>query len=957
MRSPITGCIVMSNINFDNAYLLLIAIPLIVLFTVPFVIAVRKDNRNGHNIASQIMHVVMAIIIAFAAAGTTITSVLTRTEIYVVADVSYSANKNLDTIDNYIKKLNLPRNSKVGLICFGADYELVCKPGDLSRIKSVKSANVDDSQTNIAEALEYAGTLFNRDVIKRVVLITDGRQTDERDGYAMRRAVDTLENKDVKVDAIFLDDKLSENAREVQISSAEFTRSAFKGREEEVIVSVRTNYAVNAAMYLYKNEILVQRRAIALTEGINSVEMTLDTDESGTYDYEVVVEADGDVSGYNNNYRFTQTVADEIKVLIVTSVWEECEELINQFGGNASIDIYENAAYRLFDKNEYAAKYVNNDKINLYCFTEGLTTANYPNLVARSVPVTIEELCKYDEIILSDVDITDIKNATEFVKNLDTVVSTLGKSLVTLGNMNIQYREEQELRDLNKMLPVRFGNNDEAPKLYTMVLDASRSMEGDRISAVKKIAAGILNSNMLSNTDEVLIITFYGDVEPLTQAPRPASQREELINLIENIEVKQGTVIGKGIEWAYRIIKDLDYSDKQVVLISDGLNLSGDDDPVEVVREMYSEGIVTSVVDIGRNGDNGVDSSTGEPNPSGSVSAEALALLRDIKTEGHGSYNYINALALEGQVPDNVFGEMAEKLSGDVVLGVDATVKINRQIDDVLAGLQGGMPDITGYVCSSAEASATTVLQINHVNGAKEKTVPLYSYWKYGNGKVSSFTTSFYFGAGDMNIRYWEGEVAEVFFDNVFVTNVPNEKNESPYQLDVIQESSYTRVQIVPPNLHFNARATVKVTNPAGEVTEREMSFDSYYYYYEFESAVEGKYDIEVTYSYNEADYAARSAVNVSYSSEYDAFAEYEANTLHKALNGRGQVSVDGKLTIENDKNESGTYVIDLALPLLIVTVVLFVVDIVVRKLKWEDVVSFFGGFRKSQAGSGGSKS
>ena len=197
----------MSSINFGNAYLLLIAVPLIVLFTVPFVIAVRKENRNGHNIASMVMHVAMAIIIAFAAAGTSVTSVLTRTEIYVVADVSYSANKNLDTIDNYIRRLNLPKNSKVGLICFGKDYELVCAPDDLSRIKSVKTAEVDDSQTNIAEALDYAGTLFNRDVIKRVVLITDGRQTDERDGYAMRRAVDSLENRDIKVDAIFLDEK------------------------------------------------------------------------------------------------------------------------------------------------------------------------------------------------------------------------------------------------------------------------------------------------------------------------------------------------------------------------------------------------------------------------------------------------------------------------------------------------------------------------------------------------------------------------------------------------------------------------------------------------------------------------------------------------------------------------------------------------------------------------------
>ena len=58
----------MSSINFDNAYLLLIAIPLVALLAVPFFIAVKRDNRNGHNIASMVLHVLMAVRIAFAAA-------------------------------------------------------------------------------------------------------------------------------------------------------------------------------------------------------------------------------------------------------------------------------------------------------------------------------------------------------------------------------------------------------------------------------------------------------------------------------------------------------------------------------------------------------------------------------------------------------------------------------------------------------------------------------------------------------------------------------------------------------------------------------------------------------------------------------------------------------------------------------------------------------------------------
>ena len=175
----------MNNISFANPYLLLIAVPLVVLFTVPFCIAVRKDNANAHNITSQVLHILMAFIIAFAAAGTTITAVLTETDVYVVADVSYSANKNLDLIDKYIKDISLPGNAKIGLVCFGKDYKLVSDLGSKSKLASVKNSGVDDTETNIAEALSYAGTLFEDDVIKRIVLITDGKQTDETDSYAV----------------------------------------------------------------------------------------------------------------------------------------------------------------------------------------------------------------------------------------------------------------------------------------------------------------------------------------------------------------------------------------------------------------------------------------------------------------------------------------------------------------------------------------------------------------------------------------------------------------------------------------------------------------------------------------------------------------------------------------------------------------------------------------------------
>ena len=55
-----------------------------------------------------------------------------------------------------------------------------------------------------------------------------------------------------------------------------------------------------------------------------------------------------------------------------------------------------------------------------------------------------------------------------------------------------------------------------------------------------------------------------------------------------------------------------------------------------------------------------------------------------------------------------------------------------------------------------------------------------------------------------------------------------------------------------------------------------------------------------------------------------------------------GTVSEDGQLSIVNDESEIGKYIIYLTVPLLIACVALFAVDIMVRKLKWEDIKSLF---------------
>ena len=78
----------MNSINFDNPWLLIIGIPLLLIVIGAFVFSVRKDNRTIHNLLSFIIHIVIVLLVTLCAAKTTFEMVITETNIYVLADVS-----------------------------------------------------------------------------------------------------------------------------------------------------------------------------------------------------------------------------------------------------------------------------------------------------------------------------------------------------------------------------------------------------------------------------------------------------------------------------------------------------------------------------------------------------------------------------------------------------------------------------------------------------------------------------------------------------------------------------------------------------------------------------------------------------------------------------------------------------------------------------------------------------
>ena len=889
----------MINISFDNPFLLLLLIPMLALVFVPYFIAIRKENKSRAATVALVLHVVIALLVILAAAGMSNVTVITETELYVLADVSYSMQDKLDAVDEYIEKVSdeLPRNSQMGVITFGKNYRLHTPMG--SEITSIKSNKVNASATDIASALRYADTLFTDSSIKRIVLITDGMSTDPDEAKELVRVVADLKERGIYVDVMYVDTNLDSEAREVQISTVDFVGSTYHGKETTANVFIESSYDADAIVTLMKDGEPYLEKAAKLTKGYNVVNLELDTESAGIHDYTVSIHANADSSTYNNTYGFTQSVSDVLSVLLITNSRADVEYVRAIYGESAEINACVQPA-------------------------PPTPTGNNPNPKPENfyVPFTVEDLCKYDEIIISNVDVREIVSADTFIESIDTVVSVFGKTLITAGNTHIQNKEDDTLTTLEDMLPVKFNDSSADPKLYTLVIDSSRSMEfrnADYFVMAKLSATYLLG--LLDEKDYFSIINFSGEVYPLAspQAATPENIARAL-DRVAKLEVTQGTMIGAALKAARELVVPMDFSEKQVILISDGMSFEGGetltDEPLEEAELLVANGVKVSTLNTGNDEIDGINT------------------MRAIATIGGGEYYFCKH---SSDLETLVLGEVADDVNASEIVG-DIPVNVLRPNDDVLFGTVD-IPNINGYVYAKAKASAETVLAVDYTKpSGNVVSVPLYAYWSYGSGKVATLTTTL----GGEWVRGWDGTDGEVFLNNVASTNLPDTKIDYPYTMNVHFDGISTHLEIIPASLNPDAKVNVTVIAPDGGEINAKLTFDSYRYFYKFATGLSGKYVIKTTYELKTKTYSSETSYTVPYSPEYDSFSTSSPAPIYAFMRNNGGVFEDGTLKLAVDEGRIATYVLKFTVPFLAAAVALYVIDTVIRKLKWADIVSLF---------------
>ena len=147
----------------------------------------KKYRKNRNRITSVVLHLIVLALAVLTLAGTMFTYEIPNKENQIillvdVSDTTEQSERERDRFMETVLDMGQYDGYSIGVVTFGYDQvyavELTDKVGDIMG-KYNAAEKPDTSATDIAAALTYASTLFKNPESAKIVLVTDGKETDE----------------------------------------------------------------------------------------------------------------------------------------------------------------------------------------------------------------------------------------------------------------------------------------------------------------------------------------------------------------------------------------------------------------------------------------------------------------------------------------------------------------------------------------------------------------------------------------------------------------------------------------------------------------------------------------------------------------------------------------------------------------------------------------------------------
>ncbi|MCE2403224.1 VWA domain-containing protein [Candidatus Poribacteria bacterium] len=527
------------------------------------------DLSRTQRIISLCVRIIIVLLLILSVADLQYLKTDDKLAVMFLADISDSISADgLTKSTEYINEALESRsgNQQVGIIAFTDKAEILQAAHlenqrsseeklDLAETKQTWIDADEDAAdtTNIAQAIETAWSVFPANANKRIVLITDGIETQ---GDAIHTG---LRGKDfgIQIDTVPI---YPSDDPEVMVQRIEAPAQVKQGAPFNLEVLIHSNHDDIAQINLYKNKFEVAKKEVRLVEGENRVLFTETSMESGTLTYDATCRTTQDTR-YDNNRAFgIVSVSGKPRVLLIDENESQTRYLMR---------VLEDAKIRVDVRN-------------------GL-----------GVPHELADLQNYELVIFSDVPANRLNEKQ--MELIRTYVQDLGGGFMMLGSENSYGLGGYYKTPIEEILPVRTDTEKkkETPSLAMMlVIDKSGSMGGIKIELAKEAARATVE--LLGPRDKIGVIAFDGSPFWITEM-HDASDKQFISNQVGSITAGGGTNLYPALQQAYFALTETSAKLKHVIVLSDGHSQPGD--WYGIASSMYSERITVSTVGIGSGAD------------------------------------------------------------------------------------------------------------------------------------------------------------------------------------------------------------------------------------------------------------------------------------------------------------------------------------------------------------------
>jgi Ca-activated chloride channel family protein len=487
-------------------------------------LAVKSDVQTARwrRWASGALRVLVLLLVLLAIAGLQWLRPIEGMNVFFLMDRSDSVpsaqqDKALEEARKLAEKKEQVDNA--GVIVFGTEAAIEYKP-NVAMSKEKIQAVVGTERTDLGAAIRLGTAGFPETGQKRLVLMSDGN---ENIGDAMTALV-AAKSLGVTLDVVPVG---AARVNDVSVQKLGLPSNLKKGTAFEAKIFVQADHATPATIRLYRNDQYLGEQAVQLEEGKNLLTFPQKLTEPGFYNYDVRVEASGDVLPQNNRASAFTFVRGEPRLLVVSSEPDQDQTLVQALQ-------------------------------SLKMAVRVIPPANFPASVA--------ELQDYDSIFLCNVNAGDLGRNNQNL--LESAVRDFGVGLVCVGGDQSFAAGGYRNTPLETMLPVSMELDSKKVLPSGAVVLVMHGMEfanGNQVA--RDCAQGVLAA--LAPQDQMGVILWDGTehwVFPLAKVGDKKAMSSQIAGMNQGDMVSFQGVLEKSHEALKKCTSNL----KHIIVFSDG---------------------------------------------------------------------------------------------------------------------------------------------------------------------------------------------------------------------------------------------------------------------------------------------------------------------------------------------------------------------------------------------------